>query len=83
MLAKIGSENGKYVVDFKQMQRLALGSVFIFQGRFIGLDYYKGKDFMSRVVLLQREYRIIKNMILFHTIIKNIGLQALKNIMVF
>ena len=30
------------------MQESALGSVFIFQKRGIGLDNYKGKEFMSR-----------------------------------
>ena len=30
----------------------ALGSVFIFRGRSIGLDNYKGKDSLSRVVVL-------------------------------
>ena len=29
-----------------------MGSVFIFRGRVIGLDNYKSKDFMSRVVVL-------------------------------
>ena len=29
----------------------ALGSVFIFRGRSIGLDNYKGKELMSRVVV--------------------------------
>ena len=33
------------------MKRSALVGVFIFQGRVIGLDCYKGKDFMSRVVV--------------------------------
>lgn len=30
------------------MKHSALGSVFIFRGRGIGLDNYKSKDFMSR-----------------------------------
>ena len=30
------------------MKHSALGSVFIFGGRGIGLDNYKSKDFMSR-----------------------------------
>ena len=30
------------------MRESALGSVFIFQKRGIGLDNYKGKEFMSR-----------------------------------
>ena len=30
------------------MKQSALGSVFIFQKRGIGLDNYKGKEFMSR-----------------------------------
>ena len=34
--------------NFKQMRESALGSVFIFQKRGIGLDNYKGKEFMSR-----------------------------------
>ena len=65
------------------MKQSALRSVFIFRGRVIGLDYYKSKEFMSRVVVSQREYPIIKNMILFHTIIEIIGRQVLKNIMAF
>ena len=32
------------------MQESALGSVFIFRGRSIGLDNYKGKESLSRVV---------------------------------
>lgn len=34
------------------MKRSALRSVFIFRGRGIGLDNYKSKDFMSRVVVI-------------------------------
>ena len=34
------------------MQESALGSVYIFRGRSIGLDNYKGKELMSRVVHL-------------------------------
>ena len=34
------------------MQESALGSVFIFRGRSIGLDYYKCKELMSRVIVL-------------------------------
>ena len=34
------------------MKHSALRSVFIFRGRVIGLDCYKGKDFMSRVVVI-------------------------------
>ena len=34
------------------MSQSALGSVFIFRGRSIGLDNYKGKDSLSRVVVL-------------------------------
>ena len=33
------------------MQESALGSVFIFRGRSIGLDNYKGKESLSRVVV--------------------------------
>ena len=33
------------------MKQSALRRVFIFRGRGIGLDYYKSKDFMSRVVV--------------------------------
>ena len=32
------------------MKQSALGSVFIFRGRGIGLDNYKSKELMSRVV---------------------------------
>ena len=35
---------------FKQMRESALGSVFIFQKRGIGLDNYKSKESLSRVV---------------------------------
>lgn len=34
------------------MQESALGSVFIFRGRSIGLDNYKSKESLSRVVHL-------------------------------
>ena len=37
--------------NFKQMRESALGSVFIFRGRSIGLDNYKGKESLSRVVV--------------------------------
>ena len=40
------------------MKQSALRSVFIFRGRVIGLDYYKSKEFMSRVVKLQVVYQI-------------------------
>ena len=33
------------------MRESALGSVFIFRGRSIGLDNYKGKESLSRVVV--------------------------------
>ena len=33
--------------NFKQMQESALGSVFIFQKRGIGLDNYKSKESLS------------------------------------
>ena len=33
------------------MKQSALGSVFIFQKRGIGLDNYKGKESLSRVVV--------------------------------
>ena len=33
------------------MQESALGSVFIFRGRSIGLGNYKGKESLSRVVV--------------------------------
>ena len=41
------------------MKQSALGSVFIFQKRGIGLDNYKGKEFMSRMVeiLVQENMR--------------------------
>ena len=35
------------------MQESALGSVFIFRGRSIGLDNYKSKESLSRVVVKQ------------------------------
>lgn len=34
------------------MKQPALGSTFIFRGKGICLDCYRGKDFMSRVVVL-------------------------------
>ena len=37
------------------MQESALGSVFIFRGRSIGLDNYKGKESLSRVVVILLE----------------------------
>ena len=37
------------------MQESALGSVFIFRGRNIGLDNYKSKESLSRVVVKQVE----------------------------
>lgn len=46
------------------MKRSALGSVFIFRGRSIGLDNYKSKESLSRVVERQNysyQMNIIKN----------------------
>jgi formamidopyrimidine-DNA glycosylase len=37
---------------FKQMKQSALRSVFFFQRMVIGLDNYKGKESLSRVVVL-------------------------------
>ena len=37
--------------NFKQMRESALGSVFIFQKRAIGLDNYKSKESLSRVIV--------------------------------
>ena len=37
------------------MQESALGSVFIFRGRNIGLDNYKSKESLSRVVVTQKQ----------------------------
>ena len=34
------------------MKQSALGSVFIFRGRSIGLDNYKSKESLSRVVVI-------------------------------
>ena len=39
------------------MKQSALGSVFFFQKMGIGLDNYKGKESLSRVVLTQVEER--------------------------
>ena len=50
MLAKIGRANVKYMVEFQADARVVLGSVFIFQKRGIGLDNYKSKESLSRVV---------------------------------
>ena len=49
-------------------------SVFIFQGRGIGLDNYKGYEFMSRVVV-QLKHLILLNMVIRH--------QGLKIIMAY
>ena len=38
------------------MKQSALGSVFFFQRMVIGLDNYKGKESLSRVVLLLEEH---------------------------
>ena len=46
MLAKIGSENGKYMVEFQADAR-------------VGLDYYKGKEFMSRVVVQPQIFTLL------------------------
>ena len=40
------------------MKQSALGSVFFFQRMVIGLDNYKGKESLSRVVKLQMDYQI-------------------------
>ena len=37
------------------MQESALGSVFIFRGRNIGLENYKSKESLSRVVVTQKQ----------------------------
>ena len=37
------------------MQKSALGSVFFFQRMVIGLDNYKGKESLSRVVVTQKQ----------------------------
>lgn len=42
--------------NFKQMRESALGSVFIFQKRAIGLDNYKSKESLSRVVVTLKMY---------------------------
>lgn len=41
------------------MKQSALESVFIFRGRVIGLDNYKSKDFMSRVVVQLNHMQIV------------------------
>ena len=43
------------------MKQSALGSVFIFRGRVIGLDNYKSKESLSRVVKLQLDIHIGAN----------------------
>ena len=60
MLAKMCRENGKYVVEFKLMQELALESVLFFQQMCIGLDNYKGKESLSRPAMGSQ----VENMIL-------------------
>lgn len=42
------------------MQESALGSVFIFRGRSIGLDNYKSKESLSRVVVAPIVYYQVK-----------------------
>lgn len=54
MLAKIGSENGKYMVEFQADARVGFGKCIHFRGRSIGLDNYKGKESLSRVVVTQK-----------------------------
>ena len=39
------------------MQESALGSVFIFRGRSIGLDNYKSKESLSGVVVTQQRQK--------------------------
>ena len=41
------------------MQESALGSVFIFRGRSIGLDNYKGKESLSRVVVQPQIFTLL------------------------
>ena len=43
------------------MKQSALGSVFFFQRMVIGLDNYKGKESLSRVVVHQVKYGITLN----------------------
>ena len=42
------------------MKQSALGSVFIFQKRGIGLDNYKGKESLSRVVVTLKDNYIME-----------------------
>ena len=48
------------------MQESALGSVFIFRGRSIGLDNYKSKESLSRVVHLLK-YTETVNLVQSHS----------------
>ena len=41
------------------MQESALGSVFIFRGRIIGLDNYKSKESLSRVVVQPQIFTLL------------------------
>ena len=41
------------------MQESALGSVFIFRGRSIGLDNYKGKESLARVVVQPQIFTLL------------------------
>ena len=50
------------------MQESALGSVFIFRGRSIGLDNYKSKESLSRVVV-----RHIKTVLILQKILGKIS----------
>ena len=52
------------------MQESALGSVFIFRGRSIGLDNYKSKESLSRVVHLLQQQDLMTGWVRVQQIIK-------------
>lgn len=57
------------------MKRSALGSVFIFRGRSIGLDNYKSKESLSRVVDIHYLKEFHKNSLVMLRNYLEIGLE--------
>ena len=51
------------------MKQSALRSVFFFQRMVIGLDNYKGKESLSRVVVHQAKYGIMLNSLMVNYLI--------------
>ena len=59
------------------MKQSALGSVFIFQKRGIGLDNYKSKESLSRVVMNQT-FEDMKEIVRKNTFAQHIGMELLE-----